>query len=96
MTDQHSQARPGISARGADSVADAARASENAARYAGRTSANDIAESFADIVVRVGDVIEGMRAPGQPLDRLAHLTRKAPLAALATAFMLGVVMTRRR
>jgi hypothetical protein len=44
----------------------------------------------------VTDAIEAGRRPGAPLDRLAQWTREAPLPALALAFMLGVLIARRR
>jgi hypothetical protein len=39
----------------------------------------------------VSDAIESGRQPGMPLDVLARAVREAPLAALAIAFMVGVV-----
>jgi len=44
----------------------------------------------------VTDAIEAGRRPGAPLDRVAQWTREAPLPALALAFMLGVLIARRR
>jgi hypothetical protein len=43
----------------------------------------------------VTDAIETGRQPGMPLDNLARAVREAPLAALAVAFMVGVVFARR-
>jgi hypothetical protein len=45
---------------------------------------------------RVSDTIETGLEPGMPLDILATHVREAPLAALAVAFMLGVLVGRRR
>lgn len=44
----------------------------------------------------IGDAIEAGRQPGAPLDRLAGWAREAPLHALAVAFLVGVVLGRRR
>ena len=42
----------------------------------------------------VGDAIETGLEPGMPLDIVVKAVREAPLAALAIAFMLGVVFAR--
>jgi hypothetical protein len=44
----------------------------------------------------ISDAIDRGRQPGMPLDKLAARVREAPLAALATAFMVGVLVGRRR
>lgn len=44
----------------------------------------------------VSDAIEAGRQPGAPLDRLATWTRGAPLQAIFAAFLLGVMVARRR
>ena len=44
----------------------------------------------------ISDAIDRGRQPGMPLDTLAARVREAPLAALATAFMVGVLVGRRR
>ena len=44
----------------------------------------------------IADAVEAARAPGRPLDRLARLTREVPLQALGVAFMLGLIVARRR
>ena len=44
----------------------------------------------------VADAIEQARQPGEPLDRLAQWTRAAPLHSLAIAFLVGIVIGRRR
>lgn len=50
-------------------------------------------QSTAATVTRA---VEAARQPGMPLDRLAARVRETPLAALAVAFLLGVIVTRRR
>jgi hypothetical protein len=56
----------------------------------------DLADAFVALVDRANDLIENAKAPGKPLDRLAILTRRAPLTCLAAAFLVGIVTTRRR
>ena len=45
---------------------------------------------------RIADAIKAGRQPDRPLDRLANLTREAPLQSLAIAFLLGLIIARRR
>jgi hypothetical protein len=44
----------------------------------------------------VADALEAGRQPGAPLDWLARSAREAPLHALAVAFLIGVMLGRRR
>jgi hypothetical protein len=44
---------------------------------------------------RIANAIEAGRQPGRPLDRLANLTREAPLQSLAIAFLFGFIIARR-
>ena len=44
----------------------------------------------------VADAIDAGRRPGAPLDRVARWAREAPLHALAAAFLVGVLIGRRR
>jgi ElaB/YqjD/DUF883 family membrane-anchored ribosome-binding protein len=44
----------------------------------------------------VADAIEAGRQSGAPLDRLARWAREAPLHAITVAFLLGVLLGRRR
>ncbi len=57
-------------------------------------------DAFAGVVRRaakqVGDAIESGRKPGMPLSFLSNSARKAPLASLLVAFLLGVAIARRR
>jgi hypothetical protein len=43
----------------------------------------------------IADAIEAGRRLGAPLDRLARLTREAPVQALAIAFIIGLIVARR-
>jgi hypothetical protein len=54
------------------------------------------AEAFRSASRRVNEVIEAVREPGMPADKLSHWTRQAPLQALAVAFLAGVIVSRRR
>jgi hypothetical protein len=62
--------------------------------------AKEAIQSAADTVrvttQHVGEAIDAGRRPGAPLDRLANWAREAPLHAVAVAFLLGVVLGRRR
>jgi hypothetical protein len=61
-----------------------------AARDRPRKSAIDQAAEAVD------KAIEACRDPGMPLYTLSHWTRQAPLQALAVAFLVGVLVARRR
>jgi hypothetical protein len=54
------------------------------------------AETIRSASQRVSDAIEAGREPDMPLDILAKLIREAPLPALTIAFLLGVLVARRR
>lgn len=49
-----------------------------------------------DVAASVGGAIEAGRKPGMPLSVLSNVTREAPLGALMVAFLLGVIVARRR
>jgi hypothetical protein len=51
---------------------------------------------FRSASQRVNEAIEAIQEPGMPLDMLSRWTRRAPLQALAAAFLVGVLVTRRR
>jgi hypothetical protein len=68
-------------------------------RGAARESVNPFdqaAQAFRSASQRVNEAIEAVQAPGMPLDMLARFARQAPLQALAVAFLVGVLVTRRR
>jgi hypothetical protein len=54
------------------------------------------AAAFRSASQRVNEAIEAIQEPGMPLDILSRWTRKAPLQALAVAFLVGVLFARRR
>lgn len=55
-----------------------------------------VAASVQATTRSVADAIEDARQPGAPLDRLAAWTRAAPLHSLAIAFLVGIIIGRRR
>jgi ElaB/YqjD/DUF883 family membrane-anchored ribosome-binding protein len=61
-----------------------------------KSLAAQVAEVFRSASQRVNEVIEAVQEPGMPVDKLSHWTRQAPLQALAVAFLVGVIATRRR
>jgi hypothetical protein len=54
------------------------------------------AEAFRSASQWVDAAIETVQEPGMPVDMLRRAARQAPLQALAAAFLVGVLMTRRR
>jgi hypothetical protein len=58
------------------------------------STAAKVADGIKTATGAVSDAIESGRQPGMPLDVLARAVREAPLAALAIAFMVGVVFAR--
>jgi hypothetical protein len=58
------------------------------------STAAKVADGIKTATGAVSDAIGAGREPGMPLDVLAKAVRQAPLAALAIAFMIGVVFAR--
>jgi hypothetical protein len=62
--------------------------------------AKETVQSAADTVKvtaqHLGEAIDAGRRPGAPLDRLANWAREAPLHAVTVAFLVGVLLGRRR
>jgi hypothetical protein len=61
-----------------------------------RSVADQAARAFRSASQRINEAIEAVQEPGMPLDNLSRWTRQAPLQALAVAFLVGVLTTRRR
>jgi hypothetical protein len=61
-----------------------------------RSVADQTAQAFRSASQRVNEAIEAVREPGMPLEMISRWTRRAPLQALAAAFLVGVIMARRR
>ena len=56
----------------------------------------EVSEAVKGTVDRVSGVIKAGRKPGMPLSILSNIAREAPLGSLLIAFLLGVVVARRR
>jgi fructose-1,6-bisphosphatase/sedoheptulose 1,7-bisphosphatase-like protein len=56
----------------------------------------DVTAALKVAVDRLRVVIANAERPGQPIARLRAVTRQAPLQSLLVAFLLGVVVARRR
>jgi hypothetical protein len=54
------------------------------------------AEVIQNASRRVGEAVDAARQPDMPLDILTKLVRQVPLQSLAIAFVLGLVLARRR
>lgn len=76
--------QPAMTERAADTAAD------------GSAAVSDMAAAFQDLVAALGDTLERARQPGKPLATVSNMTRKAPLASLLAAFVLGIAVARRR
>jgi hypothetical protein len=62
----------------------------------GPSAATQAAETLRAASQRVSEAIDTGREPGMPLDTIARLVREAPLHSVAVAFLLGMVVARRR
>ena len=58
--------------------------------------ADRAARAFRSASQRVNEAIGAIQEPGMPLDTLGRFARRAPLQALAIAFLVGILVTRRR
>ena len=61
-----------------------------------QSAISQVADGIQSASQGISDAIARGRQPGMPLDTLAARVREAPLAALAIAFMVGVLVGRRR
>ena len=57
---------------------------------------NSAAEVVQTTTESVAAAIEDSRRPGGMLDQLSRMTRGAPLRSLAIAFVVGLIVARRR
>src|SRR6266403_460701 len=55
-----------------------------------------VSEAVKDTAQRVSSAIDAGRKPGMPLSILSNIAREAPLGSLLVAFLLGVLVARRR
>jgi hypothetical protein len=63
---------------------------------ASKSAIEELFDGVGGAASRVGDAIENSRKPGMPLSILSNIAREAPLGSLLVAFLLGVVVARRR
>ena len=85
MNDETPQiASPSIAERALDTATDVSRTIE------------EVTAALKVAVDRLREVIANAERPGQPIARLRAVTRQAPLQSLFVAFLLGVVLARRR
>jgi hypothetical protein len=56
----------------------------------------EMSDAVVGTAHRIGDAIDAGKQPGMPLSILSNIAREAPLGSLLTAFLLGVVVARRR
>jgi hypothetical protein len=61
-----------------------------------RSAIEEVSDAVRGAASRVGDAIEKGKKPGMPLSVLSNIAREAPLGSLFVAFLLGVVIARRR
>jgi hypothetical protein len=60
------------------------------------STVDHVIDSVQTTARRISEAVTTAKKPGMPLDVLAASVRQAPLAALAVAFMIGVVFARPR
>jgi ABC-type transporter Mla subunit MlaD len=56
----------------------------------------DVSDALKVAVDRLSEAVAQAQQPGQPLARLRAVTRQAPLQSLFVAFLIGIVIARRR
>jgi hypothetical protein len=61
-----------------------------------RSLADQAAVVFRSASQCINEAIDAVQEPGMPLETLSRWTRRSPLQALAAAFLVGVIVTRRR
>lgn len=61
-----------------------------------KSTIDQATETIQSATRRVSDVVDAARQPDMPLDVLTKLVRQAPLQSLAIAFVLGLIVARRR
>jgi ElaB/YqjD/DUF883 family membrane-anchored ribosome-binding protein len=66
------------------------------AREDPKSTLDQTAEVFQNAGRRVGEAVDAARQPDMPLDILTKLVKQAPLQSLAIAFILGLMVARRR
>jgi hypothetical protein len=69
---------------------------ESAVAGSSPSAATQATDTLRAASQRVSEAIDSGREPGMPLDTIARLVREAPLHSLMIAFLLGIVVARRR
>jgi hypothetical protein len=59
-------------------------------------AAKDAVEAVLTTTESVAAAIDDSRRPGGILNQLSRMTREAPLRSLAAAFVIGLIIARRR
>jgi hypothetical protein len=60
------------------------------------STVSHVVDGIQSTAQRVSEAVETAKQPGMPLNVLAKRVREAPLQALAAAFLIGMIVTRRR
>ena len=74
----------------------AADRGNSAASKQTQSALDQAAELFRLASRKVNEAIEAAQEPGMPLDTVSRWARKAPIQALAVAFLVGVITARGR
>jgi hypothetical protein len=61
-----------------------------------RSVIGEVADAVKGTAQRIGAAVDSGRKPGMPLSILSNIAREAPLGSLLIAFLLGVLVARRR
>ena len=61
-----------------------------------KTVISEVTDAVKGAAQRISSAVESGRRPGMPLSILSNIAREAPLGSLLVAFLLGVVVARRR
>ena len=61
-----------------------------------KSTVTEVSDAVKGTVNRISGAIEAGRKPGMPLSILSNIAREAPLGSLLVAFLLGIVVGRRR
>lgn len=75
---------------------DALNAADSDAGAPTKSAVDQAVELFRSASQKVNEAIDAVQEPGMPLDAISRWARRAPLQALAAAFLIGVMTARRR
>jgi hypothetical protein len=77
-------------------VMDALNSARDERAVPSKSAFDQAGELFRSASQKVNETIEAAQEPGMPLDMLRRWARRAPLQALAAAFLVGIMTSRRR